>query len=259
MADDPSQPPRDRHYRRDGSDYAASALQLLPYGQAWPRAPDSTLVLTIEGLFDLYGLVDGRAADLLEIESDPRPWANGGGTTDVVPSPRSTTPYGPWPGLLTDWERNWGLPDPCFPDAASEEDRRKMLILVMTLLGGQSRAFYEYISAWVGYDIEITELAPYMCGVSEVGDTRGEYDDTANFRWYLGSEEIRFYWAIRADEAVLKWFRTGAGGGECGVDHHLEIYLESPLECLLRRWKPAHTELVFDYESSLENAGEIVS
>ena len=157
--------PPDVHVRRDGDDYAYALLELLPQGQAWPRDPGSTLVLTLTGLARLYGLVDGRAADLLEIESDPRPWADGGGTTDVVASPRSTTPGGPYRGLLTDWERAWGLPDPCFPDATSEEDRRKMLLLVMTLLGGQSRAFYEHIGAWVGYNLEITELAPYMCGV----------------------------------------------------------------------------------------------
>lgn len=245
--------PLDRHVRRDGDDYGVQFLTFLPQGQAWPREPGSTLVNACTGLAYTYGFVDYRAADLLEIESDPR------ATTDISPDARATTEHGPFRGLLADWERAWGLPDPCFPAAISEADRRRMLVLVMTLLGGQSRAFFEHISAWVGYSIEITELAPYMCGVSEVGDTVGEYDDTANYRWYLGAEEIRFYWEIRADEAVVKWFRTGGGGGECGVDHHVEIYLASPLECLLRRWKPAHTELVFNYAASLAQADLIVS
>ena len=72
------------------------------------------------GLNQYWGHVDGRAADLLEIESDPR--------TTVE--------------LLPDWERAWGLPDPCFPNATSIAERQNMLVLVMTLLGGQSRAFY---------------------------------------------------------------------------------------------------------------------
>jgi len=62
----------DRHIRRSGSDYAQAFLSLLPTGQAWTRAPDSTLVQTCNGLADYWGSVDGRAADLLEIESDPR-------------------------------------------------------------------------------------------------------------------------------------------------------------------------------------------
>jgi uncharacterized protein YmfQ (DUF2313 family) len=222
---------RDKHIRHSGDDYTYAFLALLPKGQAWPKEPDSTLVKACDGLSQYWGWVDGRAADLLEIESDPRKTSE----------------------LLPDWERAWGLPDPCFPAATSEEDRRRMLVLVMTLLGGQSRAFYEHISAWVGVDIEIKEYAPYMCGISECGDTRNVYDDTGEYRWYLGSEEIRFFWSIRADEAVLKWFRVGEGGGECGVDHHLEIYTESPLDCLLQRWKPAHTELVFDYQASLDD------
>lgn len=233
---------RDRHVRRDGDDYAQTFLSLLPLGQAWPRAPDSTLALTCGGLSYYWGFVDGRAGDLLEIESDPRRTTDTSYQIDGVP----------YRGLLSDWERNWGLPDPCFPAATSEEDRRRMLVLVMTLLGGQSRAFYESISAWVGHSIKITELAPYMCGISEVGDTRFEYDQTGEYRWYLGDEEMRFAWSVQAETAVLRWFRVGEGGGECGVDHLLEIDTESPLDCLLQRWKPAHTEIIFDYSSLVD-------
>ena len=68
-----AEPDRDRHIRRSGADYTAAFLLLLPQGQAWPKhAPDSVLVQTVEGLCDYWGTVDGRAADLLERESDPR-------------------------------------------------------------------------------------------------------------------------------------------------------------------------------------------
>ena len=69
---------------------------LLPIGPAWPREYDSTLMALIGGLSQIWGDVDGRAADLLETESDPR--------TTVE--------------LLPDWERAWGLPDPCVKAAA---------------------------------------------------------------------------------------------------------------------------------------------
>ena len=39
----------------------------------------------------------------------------------------------------------------------------------------------------------------------------------------------------------LIWFRTGSGGGQTGVDPHLRIGRADDLECLLERWKPAHT------------------
>lgn len=229
--------PPDRHLRRTGHDYAQAFLGLLPHGQAWPREPDCTLVLACTGLNIPWGFVDGRAADLLEIESDPRK------TTDAA------NQYGPFRGLLSDWERAFGLPDPCFPDVTSEEERRAMLVLQMTLLGGQSRQFFERISIWAGHIINIGEFAPFMCGVSEVGETRYEYDSTGMPRWTLGPPELRFYWAVGSETAVLEWFRCGTPYSQCGVHPHLKIITESPMDCLLRRWRPAHTELVFDYRS----------
>ena len=223
---------RDRHVRRDGKYYLQAFLALLPKGIAWPRKPDSVLVKTSRGLTNIWGFVDSRAADLLEIESDATK------TTEILD----------W------WERAWGLPDPCFPPTQSIEARRNMLVFKITLLGGQSRLFFQKISAWTGKVITITEFAPFMVGVSELGDTRYEYDNSGEYRWYLGPEELRFYWTVGADDAVLDWFRCGTGDSELGVHHHLEIYTETPLDCLLRRWQPAHTQMVFDY-SSLADAG----
>ena len=93
----------DRHIRRSGSDYTEAFLALLPQGQAWPKhAPDSILVQGVTGLCDFWGFVDGRAADLLERESDPRLTIE----------------------LLPDWERNWGLPDPCYTAPLTIDERQ---------------------------------------------------------------------------------------------------------------------------------------
>src|SRR5262245_6166360 len=133
----------DRHVRRSGRDYAHALLSLLPQGQAWPKAPDSTLTLTVNGLAEYWGFVDGRTADLLERESDPRATFE----------------------LLTDWERNWGLPDPCIKNPPSDiRLRRIALVEKMTMLGGQSRGFFIGVAAKLGYTVTISEHAPYMCG-----------------------------------------------------------------------------------------------
>ena len=110
----------DRHIRRTGDDYAQSLLALLPQGPAWSRDISSTLVKVCTGLAGIFGFVDSRAADLLERESDPRKTME----------------------LLPDWERNWGLPEECFPGGSTVEERRATLMLKMTLLGGQSREFF---------------------------------------------------------------------------------------------------------------------
>jgi uncharacterized protein YmfQ (DUF2313 family) len=220
---------RDRHVRRNGDDYAEQMLALLPYGQAWPRAPESTLVRTVYGLADYYGFVDSRAGDLLERESDPRKTIE----------------------LLSDWERAWGLPDPCFAETLTIADRQRMLVFKMTMLGAQSREFFieDVALDMLGVHITITEYAPFMAGISQAGDTRAPPLDPeplrGDFCWYIGPPEMRFYWMVHVDAARLSWFR--AGSGQAGVDPHLRIGLNTDLECLLRRWKPAHTDIVFDY------------
>jgi uncharacterized protein YmfQ (DUF2313 family) len=220
----------DQHVRRSGADYAQAFLQLLPQGQAWPRQPpESTMVQGIEGLCDYWGYVDGNAADLLEIESDPR----------------STI------ALLPDWERNWGLPDPCYTGPLTIHDRQIALVLRMTMMGGQSIEFFIGVAAFLGYTVTITEYAPFMVGVSNVGDTRTPPLDpnplVGEYRWYIGPPEMRFYWTVHVTGARLTWFRVTQG--QLGVDHHLEIGLAEDLECLLNRWKPAHTEIIFDYSN----------
>ena len=62
----------DKHIRRIGSDYTHAFMNMLPQGQAWPRAPDSTLAMTVDGLCQYWGYVDGRAADLIVFEDATR-------------------------------------------------------------------------------------------------------------------------------------------------------------------------------------------
>jgi uncharacterized protein YmfQ (DUF2313 family) len=246
----------DRHIRRLGDSYGTQFLTYLPQGQAWPRQPGTILDLVCRGLVDYYGFVDGRAADLLETEADPR--------TTIE--------------LLPDWERNWGLPDPCWSEAHTVGERQTELAMRVTMLGGQSRQFFIDAAAHIGYDISISEYRPFMVGLDRCGDNRvygdgsspmlsatfvcgylpvcnpdgdrvanGELSEWPNYG--LGPPENRFYWQVHVHRANLVWFRVNAG--QCGVDPHLRIGTADDLECLLNRWKPAHTQIIFDY-SGLE-------
>lgn len=232
MAIDPNAG-RDRHVRRSGDDYGIELLTFLPQGQAWPREPGSTLVNACLGLAYTYGFVDSRAADLLERESDPRHTIE----------------------LLPDWEQAWGLPDPCFPTATTIAERQKMLVLYMTWMGGQSRDYYIKLMEFIGYEVNyVGEYAPFMAGISRVGETRPTMldgngktviDTKKTFRWYIGPAEQRFSWFINVGGATLTWFR--AGSGQAGVDTHLKIGIPQDIQCLLNRWKPAHTFLAMDF------------
>jgi uncharacterized protein YmfQ (DUF2313 family) len=222
----------DRHLRRSGSDYKQSYLSLLPQGYGWPRHAGALLVDVCWGLCEYWGFVDGRAADLLEIESDPRLTVE----------------------LLPDWERNWGLPDPCYSAPQSIAERQAALVYKMTTLGGQSAQFMIDAAAYIGYEISITEYHPFMVGIDRVGDNRtinadGSYSD---YPYILGPPENRFYWSVHVDTKKLVWFRVTSG--QCGIDPHLRIGLADDLECLLNRIKPAQTQIIFDY-SGLEPQG----
>jgi uncharacterized protein YmfQ (DUF2313 family) len=239
----------DQQLRRGGAEYAHALAALLPRGIAWPRDPQSVLMRVIRGLAEIFGFVDGRVDDLLRRESDPR------ATIELLP----------------EWERAFGLPDPCVAEPLTIEARHTALLNRMTTEGGQSRAFFIGVAAKLGYTIAIREHAPFMCGISQVGDTRAwippvypagapHSDDTVfsdgrgygqDFvpyggpRWEIGPPEVRFFWTVSLSSPRLSWFRVASG--QTGVDPHLRIAIATDLECVLRRWKPAHTEIAFDY------------
>jgi uncharacterized protein YmfQ (DUF2313 family) len=126
----------------------------------------------------------------------------------------------------------------------------------MTWIGGQSRQYFINLMAWLGYPgVEIQEFAPFMCGISRVGDTRANVADQVAdkfFRWYIGPPEQRFYWTIEVGQVGLNWFRCASS--QAGVHHHLEFAIPEELACLVQRWKPAQTELIPDF-SSLSRGG----
>jgi uncharacterized protein YmfQ (DUF2313 family) len=237
----------DRHLRRSGSDYRDAFLELLPQGPAWPKhALESVLWQTCDGLCNYWGYVDGRAADLLERESDPR------STVELLP----------------DWERNWGLPDPCYSAPQTIAERQAELVARMTMVGSQSRQFYIDFAKRLGYDITISEYEPWTVGWDVCGDGRVYGDGTfMQDQWGrpicnplglpvqngelsewpndgLGPEENRYYWTVHVSGKELMWFRCASG--QTGVDHHLEFGIPEDLECILNRWKPAHSQIIFD-------------
>lgn len=207
----------------DSTDYADAMLDLLPTGAAWSRDSESELFKFFSGLARIWGdIVDARAAVLLTRESDPR------ATIELLP----------------DWERNFGLPDPCVAEPLSISERQAALVSKMTMVGGQSRNFFRAIALSIGYEsIKIIERAPFMFGLSEFGDTRDP--ETGWPRWELGPPEIRFNWIVKAGSARLTWWRFGSA--QFGIDPHLRISIFTQLECLFNRYKPAHTLVFFDY------------
>jgi uncharacterized protein YmfQ (DUF2313 family) len=218
--------------RRDGDAYGYAFSDLFPMGQAWPRERSTTFMGVIYGLAGYWGFVDSRAADLLEIEADPR-------TTHE---------------LLPDWERAWGLPDPCLEAPQTEQERRDVLVEKIIRFGAQDRYwFWRFARQSVGTEIYIQEYSPFTCGLSQVGDTRPGLEagwEAGHYRWEIGKPEIRFFWRVQPLGKTLHWFRCGRDN--VGEDPMCRILPDLALECILRRLKPAQTEIVFDYSLSRE-------
>ena len=85
----------DQHVTRTGEEYAEAFQALLAAGAGVAAlVDDSTLMRVVRGLCRIWGDFEIRASTLLEVESDPRKTIE----------------------LLPDWERNWGLPDPCYEE-----------------------------------------------------------------------------------------------------------------------------------------------
>jgi uncharacterized protein YmfQ (DUF2313 family) len=200
--------------QRTSVEYAQGWNNLLPTGPAWPRDPDSALQSVIAGLAQIWGdQIEAQAALLLVTESDPR-------ATNV---------------LLPDWERAWGLPDTCLPFASSDTTtRQKNLVSKMTFIGAQSRSFFINQAASFGQTVTIREYSPYQCGISGCGDTTNiEPDNLGSYRWGLGPTEMRFVWTVTPTALTASWNGTD-------------------LFCIMNRWKPAHTAVVFDYSALQE-------
>lgn len=211
--------------RHDQSDYSSAIRSLLPTGPAW-EIDHENLTALIEGLAEVFAEpLDRIAALFLDQESDPRFTRQ----------------------LLEDWEKAFGLPDECISSPQTIEDRIAALLHRMTMQGAQSRLFFIGMAKSLGYAIQIVEFSPFIVGVSSVGDTRNYTAD--DYVWRIGPPEMRFHWIVKVLSAKVSWFR--AASGVSGVDHHVEFSLADDLECIIRRYKPAHTNVIFDY-SGLE-------
>ena len=190
------------------SDYLAQAQALLPPGPAWPRSADAYITRLLLGLSSELERAEGRAAGLLE-EADPRTSAE----------------------LLIDWERVAGLPDGCVSDAGlnpSTEQRRAALLGRLTMQGAQSISYFEQLAASLGYTVTVSE--------SHVFDVN---DDVSELIYGIAWAHV---WQVQSVlNQPVYFFVTST------VADPLGSWSNVILECVLSRFKPAHTVLLFSY------------
>jgi len=185
-------------------------LANLPPGWIWRRDRDSMIAALLTPLAGGLAELEELAEEMLR-EVDPR-------LASVC---------------LPDFERVLG-PDPCGrdPSTMSLSDRRQLAHQRWTARGGASRAYFIELAAKRGIAITISENRVSYAGEMVAGDELIEPPE-------------QFIWTVHLAFTEESLFE--AGEGQAG-DRLYDLII-SDIDCDIRRLKPAHTEVVFDYGS----------
>lgn len=195
---------------RSGQDYLAQLLALLPPGPAWDAEAVPELVKVLEALAQEFARVDARADSLLG---------------EMVPSGVRE--------LLPDWERVLGLPDPCLGAEGGFAERRAEVVRRFGEVGRQDPQYFVEIARRLGYiDAWVEEFKAPRFGRSTFGLAR------------FGTRRQQFLWKLHLGA-------RRAGGARFGVTQWGERFGANPnniIECIVRRYRPAHTHVIFEYQ-----------
>ena len=131
--------------------------------------------------------------------------------------------------LLSDYETLFGLPTACMSGVTqSVQQRRQALHAQMISGGGQSIAYYVSLALAAGFVIAITEFRPWSVGM------------TIDLPIY--GEDWAYAWQVNATLNTICYFTMSSA-----VNEALASWGNNLLECLINRFKPAHTVVIFAY------------
>lgn len=113
----------------------------------------------------------------------------------------------------------------------TQQERRDDVVQRLITTGGQSRRYFIDLARALGYEITITEFFPFRAGHSRAGDPI-----TNTLDW-------RYSWRVNAPETTFWLFRAGVGA----AGEPLRKWGNSRLEGVIRKYAPAHTNVIFGY------------
>jgi len=202
--------------------YKALLKKLLPLGWAWQIEPDSVFDEFLGSLSSEPARLEQRALDFLK-EMDPNQTFE----------------------MIDNWERLLGIPDECTPDDYEPglSERRSRILQKLTTGGGQSIAFFKLIAQQLGYDIDVFDVKNYhefRVGYARVGDALTNSTDPDGS---VNENGWAFAFQIVAPAEFIRPFRVGRNT----VGERLVVAENQTLECVIRRFAPAHTTPIFSY------------
>lgn len=187
-------------------DFYNQLCNLLPPGPAWDMGQSVMASQMLDAWAEELARVYSRALALVE-EADPRTTLE----------------------LLLDYERAFGLPTDCMAGIDQTlQQRRSALVSQMVSVGGQSKEYLIGLAAAVGYAVTITEFRPHTF--------------MSGFDSPLYGLEFAHIWQVNgANTPAPQYFSFMSGFNE-----PLAVWGGNLLTCLFNRFKPAHTDIIFN-------------
>jgi len=175
-------------------DYAQQLRKLMPKGPAWECAP----------------YLDTFAHEFAQVEHFIRQLLN-----ESLPISAVAT--------LSEWEKDWGLPDTCEQHISTFADRKHRLIQKERDAGSPTAFFFINLAKQLGYN-HAQIVCPQPC---RIGARAGQ-------RIY--SLSWAYVWRLHIPEKTnIRHLKIGARIGE-----RLRIWKNELLHCVVKRYTPAH-------------------
>ena len=193
------------------SEYVGMLKELLPHGPAWPRG-DSTSLYAL--MFEVWGAelarVDARARTLVT-EDDPRFAVE----------------------TFQEWLDEWGLPDDCIKawSDANDSTLRKLLLWKIQTVGSQNWQFFVDLAAMFGYVITIDEFNRHS--------VRSRTSDVLSEEMWPHTWRVN---VLAAQGSAMSYHEVTGDAKE-----PLAWWGDALIECLIKRYAPAHCTLIFAY------------
>ena len=190
----------------DRYDYLAQFQRLLPRGRVWNRGLELIQDFDLLTLMPTWERLTASLNDLI---------------AEIFPC---TTLQ-----LIPEWEETLGIPDECTGPLGTTQEIQQALCLKFSARGGQSKAYFISLAEQLGYEITITEFAPFRVGINRIGDP-------------LSGEGWAHTWQITAS-GPLQYFRAD----QSKIGERLVTWGSRLFECTMEQIAPAHTILLFGY------------
>lgn len=203
--------------------YKELIRRLFPQGRAWTHILE----------YDFGGLVEGLAQEPARIEERGFDFLN-------EMDPNQTFE------MLDNWERLLKIPDECTPENYDPTlyERRVRVLQKLTTGGGQSRAFFKLIAQQLGYNTDVLDVVnfkDFRAGEGRAGD---RISNSTTAGGATSSSGWAYTFAVRAPASLSRQFRAGQGR----AGDRLTLTENSTLECVIRKFAPAHVTVLFFYE-----------